>query len=418
MSLFSKENKAAFTNPLNLDNPILVQVLGICSALAVTSQLKPAIVMGLAVTVITAFANVIISIIRNTIPNRIRIIVQLVVVAALVTIVSQVLKAFVYDVSVELSVYVGLIITNCILMGRLEAFAMQNKPWPSFLDGVGNGLGYAYILVVVGGLRELLGRGTLLGFQIIPQCVYDAGYINNGMMTMPAMALILLGCVIWVHRAYFYKENNETMEHLISLFLRSIFVDNMIFAFFLGMCSFLAVSKNVKTSLGLGLAVTFVLLVTVPVDYLLQTKVLGPDCLVEGVDLSYLSFILFIAVIAGIVQLVEMIVERYSPSLYAALGIFLPLIAVNCAIMGASLFMQQRINLDPSNTQYIGNVVDAVVYALGSGIGWTLAIVSMGAIREKLQYSDVPKPLQGLGITFITVGLMAMAMMCFSGLKI
>ena len=208
------------------------------------------------------------------------------------------------------------------------------------------------------------------------------------------------------------------MEHLISLFFRSIFVDNMIFAFFLGMCSFLAVSKNVKTSLGLGLAVTFVFLGTVPVYYLLQTKVLGPDCLVEGVDLSYLSFILFIAVIAGIVQLVEMIVERYSPSLYAALGIFLPLIAVNCAIMGASLFMQQRINLDPSNTQYIGNVVDAVVYALGSGIGWTLAIVSMGAIREKLQYSDVPKPLQGLGITFITVGLMAMAMMCFSGLKI
>lgn len=208
------------------------------------------------------------------------------------------------------------------------------------------------------------------------------------------------------------------MEHLISLFFRSIFVDNMIFAFFLGMCSYLAVSKNVKTSLGLGLAVTFVLAVTVPVDYLLQIKILGPDCLVEGVDLSYLSFILFIAVIAGIVQLVEMIVERYSPSLYSALGIFLPLIAVNCAIMGASLFMQQRINLDPSNSQYIGSILDAFVYAIGSGIGWTLAIVSMGAIREKMQYSDVPKPLQGLGITFITVGLMAMAMMCFSGLKI
>ena len=208
------------------------------------------------------------------------------------------------------------------------------------------------------------------------------------------------------------------MEHAISLFFRSIFVDNMVFAFFLGMCSFLAVSKNVKTSLGLGLAVTFVLMVTVPVAYLLQTKILGPDCLVEGVDLSYLSFSLFIAVIAGIVQLVEMIVERYSPSLYAALGIFLPLIAVNCAIMGASLFMQQRINLDPSNTQYIGSIVDALVFALGSGLGWTLAIVSMGAIREKMEYSDVPKPLQGLGITFITVGLMAMAMMCFSGLKI
>ena len=208
------------------------------------------------------------------------------------------------------------------------------------------------------------------------------------------------------------------MEHLLSLFFRSIFVDNMIFAFFLGMCSFLAVSKNVKTSFGLGAAVTFVLVVTVPVNYLLQTKVLGPDCLIEGVDLSYLSFILFIAVIAGIVQLVEMAVEKYSPSLYGALGIFLPLIAVNCAIMGASLFMQQRIGLDPSSSQYIGSVWDALIYALGSGIGWLFAIVLMGAIREKMEYSDVPKPLQGLGITFITVGLMALAMMCFSGLKI
>ena len=206
MALFSKQNKEAFSKPLNLDNPVLVQVLGICSALAVTSQLKPAIVMGLAVTIITAFSNVIISVIRKTIPQRIRIIVQLVVVAALVTIVSQVLKAFAYDVSVQLSVYVGLIITNCILMGRLEAFAMMNKPWPSFLDGVGNGLGYALILVVVGGVRELFGRGSLLGFHIIPESAYDFGYANNGMMTMPAMALILVGCVIWVHRAYFYKE--------------------------------------------------------------------------------------------------------------------------------------------------------------------------------------------------------------------
>ena len=206
MSLFSKQNKEAFINPLNLDNPIMVQVLGICSALAVTSQLKPAIVMGLAVTIITAFSNVIISLIRKTIPLRIRIIVQLVVVAALVTIVSQILKAFAYDVSVQLSVYVGLIITNCILMGRLEAFAMMNKPWPSFVDGLGNGLGYAMILVIVGAVREFLGRGSLLGFQLIPQSVYDAGYMNNGMMTMPAMALILLGCVIWVHRAYIYKE--------------------------------------------------------------------------------------------------------------------------------------------------------------------------------------------------------------------
>lgn len=204
--IFSKENKEVFVKPLNLDNPILVQVLGICSALAVTSQLKPAIVMGLAVTVITGFSNIIISLIRNTIPTRIRIIVQLVVVAALVTVVSQVLKAFAYDVSVQLSVYVGLIITNCILMGRLEAFAMMNRPWPSFLDGISNGLGYAAILVLVGFVRELLGRGSVLGFQVIPQSFYDLGYVNNGMMSMPAMALILLGCVIWIHRAYFYKE--------------------------------------------------------------------------------------------------------------------------------------------------------------------------------------------------------------------
>ena len=206
---------------------------------------------------------------------------------------------------------------------------------------------------------------------------------------------------------------------MISLFVRSIFVDNMIFAFFLGMCSYLAVSKNVKTALGLGVAVTFVLLITVPVDYALQTYVLGPGALVEGVDLTFLAFILFIAVIAGIVQLVEMIVERFSPSLYASLGIFLPLIAVNCAIMGASLFMQQRVQMDPeTSTQAIASIGDSVAYALGSGIGWLLAIVGLAAIREKMAYTDVPRPLQGLGITFITVGLMAMAFMCFSGLKI
>ena len=195
MSLFSKQNREVFINPLNLDNPILVQVLGICSALAVT--------------IITGFSNVIISIIRKTIPNRIRIIVQLVVVAALVTIVSQILKAFAYDVSVQLSVYVGLIITNCILMGRLEAFAMTNRPWPSFLDGIGNGLGYALILVLVGAVREFFGRGSLLGFKVIPQSLYDMGYVDNGMMAMPAMALILLGFVIWAHRAFFYKEEGK-----------------------------------------------------------------------------------------------------------------------------------------------------------------------------------------------------------------
>ena len=204
MSLFSKANREVLTSPLAKNNPVAVQVLGICSALAVPAQLEPAIVMGLSVAVLTAFANVIISLLRKTIPNRIRIIVQLVVVASLVTLVSQILKAYAYDVSVQLSVYVGLIITNCILMGRLEAFAMMNGPWESFLDGVGSGLGYAWILVAVGFVRELFGNGTLLGLRVIPDSLYveNGGfYVNNGMMTMPAMALILVGCLIWALRA-------------------------------------------------------------------------------------------------------------------------------------------------------------------------------------------------------------------------
>ena len=189
-------------NPLSKDNPVIVQVLGICSALAVTAKLEPAVVMTISVTAVLALANVIISLLRNTIPTNIRIIVQLVVVAGLVVIVDQVLKAYAYDASKQLSVFIGLIITNCILMGRLEAFAMANKPWPSFLDGVGNGIGYAVILVIVGFFRELFGSGTLLGYQVIPQSFYDAGYVNNGLMILPPMALILVACIIWVQRSY------------------------------------------------------------------------------------------------------------------------------------------------------------------------------------------------------------------------
>jgi Na+-transporting NADH:ubiquinone oxidoreductase subunit D len=199
--LFSEKTKQIFLGPLSKNNPITVQVLGICSALAVTAKLEPAIVMGLSVVIILAFSNVIISLLRNTIPNRIRIIVQLVIVAALVTVVSEILKAFAYDVSVQLSVYIGLIITNCILMGRLEAFAMGNRPWESFVDGLSNGIGYALILIIVAFFRELLGAGSLLGFRIIPQAFYDAGYVNNGLMVMPPMALILVAVIIWVHRS-------------------------------------------------------------------------------------------------------------------------------------------------------------------------------------------------------------------------
>ncbi|MDD6141425.1 MAG: NADH:ubiquinone reductase (Na(+)-transporting) subunit D [Bacteroidales bacterium] len=199
--MFSKKDKTVFFNPFSKNNPVIVQVLGICSALAVTAKLEPAIVMGISVTAVLAFANVIISLIRNSVPTSVRIIVQLVVVAGLVIIVDQVLKAYNYEVSKQLSVFIGLIITNCILMGRLEAFALANKPWSSFLDGIGNGLGYSIILIIVAAVRELLGSGTLMGYQVIPQFMYDWGYENNGLMILPPMALITVACIIWVHRS-------------------------------------------------------------------------------------------------------------------------------------------------------------------------------------------------------------------------
>jgi Na+-transporting NADH:ubiquinone oxidoreductase subunit D len=202
--LFSAKNLKLLTEPLGRNNPVTVLVLGICSALAVTVKLEPAVVMAISVTVVTGVSNLVISLLRNTIPNRIRIIVQLVVVAALVILVDQVLQAFAYDVSKQLSVFVGLIITNCIVMGRLEAFALGNKPWPSFIDGIGNGLGYGIILVVVGFVRELLGSGTLWGYRIVPDSFYIANggvYANNGLIILPPMALILLGIIIWVQRS-------------------------------------------------------------------------------------------------------------------------------------------------------------------------------------------------------------------------
>lgn len=199
--LFSKKNRKVLTDPLDDINPVTVQILGVCSALAVTTQVKPAIIMALGVTVVTAFSNLIIALIRDSIPGRIRMIVQLVIVALLVTIVDQLLKAYMFDVSKKLSVFVGLIITNCIVMGRLEAFAMSQKPWPSFLDGIGNGLGYGMILVVVAVFRELFGSGSLLGFKIVPQWMYDAGYVNNGLMMLPPAALFIIGIFIWLQRS-------------------------------------------------------------------------------------------------------------------------------------------------------------------------------------------------------------------------
>jgi len=206
-NLFSNKTKELFLGPLHRNNPITIQVLGVCSALAVTAQLEPAVIMGLSVIVVVALMNFIISLLRKTIPVRIRLVVQLVIAAALVTVVSELLKAFAFDVSVQLSIYIGLIVTNCILIGRLEAFALANKPWDSFVDGVSNGIGYAWILVAVGFFRELLGMGTLFKIQIIPEAFYNAGYVNNSLMILPPMALVLVACIIWIQRA-----GNESLQ--------------------------------------------------------------------------------------------------------------------------------------------------------------------------------------------------------------
>jgi Na+-transporting NADH:ubiquinone oxidoreductase subunit D len=207
--MFSAKNIKLLTEPLGQANPITIQVLGICSALAVTVKLKPSIVLAISVMVVMAVSNVVISMMRKMVPPRIRIIVQLVVIATMVILVDQVLKAYAYDVSKQLSVFVGLIITNCIIMGRLEAFALGNKPWPSFLDGLGNAAGYAWILIAVAFVRELLGSGTLLDVQVIPQAFYEAGYVNNGMMILPPMALVVVGVIIWIQRA----RNKDLIEN-------------------------------------------------------------------------------------------------------------------------------------------------------------------------------------------------------------
>ena len=366
--------KALLLDPIAKNNPIALQILGICSALAVTTQLQTAIVMAVAVCLVTGFSSMFISMIRNYIPNSIRIIVQLAIIASLVILVDQVLKAFAYGLSKQLSVFVGLIITNCIVMGRAEAFAMKSRPLESFVDGIGNGLGYGAILLIVATLRELIGSGRLFGFPVL-QTIQDGGwYQPNGLF----------------------------------LLAPSAFFENMALSFFLGMCTFLAVSKKVSTAFGLGIAVVVVLGIAVPANQFVYEHVLKDGALVEGVDLSFLNFITFIGIIAGLVQLLEMTLDKFFPALYNALGIFLPLIAVNCAIFGGVSFAIQR--------EY--TFAESAVYGIGAGVGWMLAIVALAGLTEKMKYSDVPAGLRGLGITFISAGLMALGFMSFSGIQL
>lgn len=417
--------KEVLLNPIFNNNPIGLQILGICSALAVTSNLKTALVMSIALTLVTGFSNLFISMVRSQIPGSIRMIVQMVIIASLVIVVDQVLKAYAFSLSKQLSVFVGLIITNCIVMGRAEAFAMQNPPVLSFFDGIGNGLGYSAMLIVLGIVRELFGAGKLLGYEIIP-VVNDGGwYQPNGLLLLPPSAFFLIGLIIWGLRTWKKGQVESTvyngsaclqggllMEHYISLFVKAVFVENMALAFFLGMCTFIAISKKVETAIGLGIAVIVVQAITVPANNLIYAYLLKDGALawagLPDVDLSFLGLLSYIGVIAAIVQILEMLLDKYVPSLYNALGVFLPLITVNCAIMGGTLFMVER--------DY--NLSESVVYGFGSGASWALAIMVLAGVREKLKYSDVPAGLQGLGITFITIGLMSLGFMSFSGVQL
>jgi Na(+)-translocating NADH:ubiquinone oxidoreductase E subunit/Na(+)-translocating NADH:ubiquinone oxidoreductase D subunit len=419
--------KEVLFNPVFANNPIGLQILGICSALAVTSNLQTALVMSLALTLVTGFSNLFISMIRNQIPSSIRMIVQMVIIASLVIVVDQILKAYAYGLSKQLSVFVGLIITNCIVMGRAEAFAMQNPPILSFWDGIGNGLGYSVVLLTLGVIRELFGAGKLFGVEIIALAKDGGWYVPNGLLLLPPSAFFLIGLLIWALRTWrrsrsrsppsgwrrrSWKRKPTEMEHYLSLFVRAVFIENMALAFFLGMCTFIAISKKVETAIGLGIAVVVVQTITVPANNLIYTYLLREGALawagLPDVDLSFLGLLSYIGVIAAIVQILEMLLDKYVPSLYNALGVFLPLITVNCAIMAGSLFMVER--------DY--NLAESTVYGIGSGASWALAIALLAGIREKLKYSDVPEGLQGLGITFITIGLMSLGFMSFSGVQL
>ena len=418
--------RKALFEPLIVNNPIIVQILGICSALAITSKLAPAVIMSIALTAVVACSNAAISAIRRHIPNSIRIIVQMTIIASLVIVVDQVLRAYAPEISKQLSVFVGLIITNCIVLGRAEAYAMKNPVWPSFLDGLGTGPRLqpdpdrARRVPRAVRLRHAVGppdpaagqRGRLVPAELAAAAGTErvfprrADHLGRAHLeARPAGA----GGLQDPGRA---PDGDAVMEHYVNLALKALFVENLALSFFLGMCTFLAISKKVETSFGLGIAVIVVQTITVPANNLIYHHLLAPGALawagLPEVDLSFLGLITYIGTVAAIVQILEMFLDRYVPALYNALGIFLPLITVNCAILGGTLFMVERAYTFP----------ESVVYGLASGAGWALAIVLLAGIREKLKYSDVPAGLQGLGITFIAAGLMAMVFMAFSGIQL
>ncbi len=324
-------------------NPIALLVLGICSSLAVTGQMTTALVMSICVGLVTAFSSMTISLVRHQIPSSVRIGLQIIVAATLVILVDQLLKAYYFSLSKQLSIYVGLIITNCILMGRAEGFAMSNPPIASFIDGIANGLGYGFILMSVAFVRELFGSGSLFGVEILPLTTNGGWYLRNGLLVLPVMRL-LPHCPDHLAAAHHGSQptGERLMAHYFDIVIRSIFLENLPLSFFLGMCTFIAISKQVKAAVGLGAAVLFIQVITVPINNLIYTYLLKPGALAwagqPDLDLSFLGLLTYIAIIAAVVQILEMVIDRFLPALYNTLGIFLPLLTVNCAIFAGHPF--------------------------------------------------------------------------------
>ena len=419
--------KETLTGPIFKNNPIALQILGICSALAVTSSLQVTLVMCVALTLCDCIFQPGRVVIRNHIPGSIRIIVQMVIIASLVIVVDQFLKAYAYAISKQLSVFVGLIITNCIVMGRAEAFAMKNPPVASFIDGIGNGLGYSVVLIAVAVVRELFGAGKLMGYRdsaaghrgrlvqpqwsvvAATQCLLPDRLVYLGPAQLPEGAGRRAGLQDGqTHRGQGGRVNGRLAEPVYPLHIYRQYGPGV----FPGHVYLSGHLQENTGGLGLGIAVIVVLTITVPVNNLIYNYLLADGALawagLPDMDLSFLGLLSYIGVIAAIVQILEMFLDKFVPALYNALGVFLPLITVNCAILGASLFMVER--------DY--NFAESVVFGAGSGVGWALAIVALAGIREKLKYSDVPEGLQGLGITFIIVGLMSLGFMSFGGIDI
>ena len=363
------------------NNPTFVLVLGMCPTLGTTTSAENGMGMGLATMAVLIMSNLVISLVKNIIPDKVRIPAFIVIIASFVTIIEMLMKAFVPALYASLGVFIPLIVVNCIILGRAEAFASKNSPFDSILDGVGIGLGFTVSLTVIGSVREILGSGAIFGMSL-----GTADYMPLVFVLAPG-GFLTLGYLM-VLFTYF------------AIIIGAIFVNNVVLAQFLGICPFLGVSSKVETSMGMGVAVTFVMALTAVVAWPIQTYILVP------LHIEYMQTIVFILVIAALVQMVEIMLKKLSPSLYQALGIFLPLITTNCAVLGVAILMIQK--------EY--NLLQSVTYSVSTALGFALALILFAGIRERLDFEDVPKSFRGVPIALITAGILAMAFMGFSGL--